>query len=539
MATVIRGYEDPPKKLLRYNGKPAIGIAISTLMGGNVVTMGEAVEKRLDELENLIPHGMELEVITLQSASVTKAINGFLVNLLEAVVIVVIVLLFTMGLRSGLIIGFILVLTIAATFVVMGKYQITLERISLGALIIALGMLVDNAIVVVDGMKVRMEKGMDGLEAAKEVVGQNSIPLLGATAVAVLAFASIGGMDNGTGEYCRSLYYVILISLSLSWLTAVTTTPLVTKLFVLPKKKKTKSNDGEGESDPYAGKFFQVYRSLLVKAIRFRWISVGVVVALFAAALFGFGYVESLFFPPSTAPQFLIEIQFREGMHISETQERVSEIEDYLGDYEDITNVSSAIGAGHMRFILTYSAPVEASTNYAAMLVTVNEYPAIDKMYHKIQNDLEGRYLDATVNVKKFALGPGAGGKIQLRIMGPDPIVLRQLAVKAKNIMNDDPGTKAVRDEWGDKVKTVRPQLADDRARRLGISRTMVAQSLQSNFTGTQTGVYREGIELIPIVARAPAGRADDRREHAGSANVQPDGRSDDSYSADRSRSRH
>ena len=189
--------------------------------------MGQAVEKRFYELLPQIPLGMDVAIISNQAESVVKAISGFVINLIEAVVIVIIVLLFFMGLRAGLIIGFILTLTIAATFVVMGYYEITLERISLGALIIALGMLVDNAIVVVDGMKVRMEQGMDGLQAAKEVVGQNAIPLLGATAVAILAFASIGGMNNNTGEFCRALFYVILISLSLSWLTAVTSTPLI------------------------------------------------------------------------------------------------------------------------------------------------------------------------------------------------------------------------------------------------------------------------------------------------------------------------
>ena len=232
VAEIRRDYVDPPQRLLRMNGRPALGLAISTVQGGNAVTMGNAVGDRIKELKNQIPLGMELEVISLQSATVTEAINAFVINLVEAVAIVIVVLLIFMGLRSGLIIGFILVLTISATFVVMGYYQITLERISLGALIIALGMLVDNAFVVVDGMKVKMEKGLDGLQAAKEVVAQNSTPLLGATAVAVLAFASIGGMENSTGEYCRSLYYVILISLSLSWLTAVTTTPLLSLIHI-------------------------------------------------------------------------------------------------------------------------------------------------------------------------------------------------------------------------------------------------------------------------------------------------------------------
>ncbi len=420
------GYVAPPGRILRYNGEPAIGIGISTIMGGNAVTVGNGVIKRIDELQDQIPLGMELSEIVMQSKSVTKAVNSFVINLLEAVVIVILILLFFMGLRAGLIIGFILVLTIAATFVVMGYYQITLERISLGALIIALGMLVDNAIVVVDGMKVRMEKGMEGMQAAKEVVGQNSIPLFGATVVAVLAFASIGGMDNQTGEYCRSLYSVILISLSLSWLTAVTVTPLITNQFVLSKKS---AQAGKEQKDPYGGKFYQLYRKVLFGAIKLRWFSFGFVVGMFGLSLYGFGFVSNQFFPASTAPQFLIECQFREGIHVKETEKGVVEMENYLRQYDNITNVASAVGGGHLRFILTYSVPVDAANQYACMLVSVADYKDINEIAPQIQSDLEEMFPDVTVNVKKFTLGPGEGGKIQMRINGPDPDVLRSLAL--------------------------------------------------------------------------------------------------------------
>jgi multidrug efflux pump subunit AcrB len=504
VATIRRGYEDPPSTLLRFNGRPALGLAISTAAGGNVVTMGDGVKARLAQLAAQVPVGMDLEVISLQSDTVTESINGFVVNLGEAVAIVVLVLLLAMGLRSGLIIGFILLLTIAATFLVMDYYAITLERISLGALIIALGMLVDNAIVIVDGMKVKMEQGVDGLTAARDVVGQNSIPLLGATAVAVLAFASIGGMDNSTGEYCRSLYYVILISLSLSWLTGVTATPLITSIFVLPKKKAGASGVNSVETDPYGGKLFQAYRLLLDTAIRRRWLTLSAVGLLFVAAMVGFGYLDNLFFPPSTRPQFLVEVQFKEGTHIRDTEAGVAQMEAYLHDREGVTDIASAIGAGHVRFLLTYSVPVDASRHYAAILVSVKEYAVINRILGLVQDDLDRMFPDATVNVKRFGLGPGEGGKIQLRINGPDPVVLRALAERAKEIIRSDPDTKAVRDEWGPKVKVIRPVLADARARRLGISRTMIAQELHANFTGTVTGLYREGIDLIPIVARAP-----------------------------------
>lgn len=533
VADIRRGYMEPPQNFLRFNGKAAVGIAVSTVQGGNVVTMGEAVKQRINELMPLIPVGMELNVIAMQSDAVTQAVNGFVMSLTESVAIVIIVLLIFMGLRSGLIIGFILILTIAATFLVMEYFNIALERVSLGALIIALGMLVDNAIVVVDGMKVRMEQGMEGRRAAVEVVGQNALPLLAATAVAVLAFASIGSMENATGEYCRSLYYVILISLSLSWLTAVTTTPLLTQQFLKEKKRKEKvakgpyngrfykvyrkimsqqflkgkkdKNRGKKEvKEPYTGRFYQIYRKFLISAIRFRWVTISVVTGLFILAVFGFGYLEDLFFPASNRPQLVVECQFREGIHIRETEKQVARMEEYLATLDGVTDIASAVGAGHPRFMLTYAAPVEADTNYCNILVSISDRGMIDSVYTRAQEGLERIMPDAVVNVKKFTLGPGEGGKIQLRINGPDPSVLRSLAEKALAIMADDPGAKAVRSEWGTPVKVVHPVIAEDRARRQGIDRPMVAQAVQANFSGVPVGVYREGVELIPIVARAP-----------------------------------
>ena len=505
VASINRDYQDPPGKILRFNGEPSIGIGISTIAGGNAVTLGEGVIDRLEQLEGQIPLGMEVDAISMQSESVTKAINGFIINLIEAVAIVVLVLLFAMGLRSGLIIGFILILTIAATFLIMGMQGITLERISLGALIIALGMLVDNAIVVVDGMKVQMEQGIDGFTAAKDVVAKNSTPLLGATAVAVLAFASIGTLSTSTGEYTQSLFFVILISLSLSWLTAVTTTPLITKQFILSKKSKKKSETNNEETkDPYAGKLFVLYRKGLVAAIKNKWITIGVVVVVFFLSMLGFGLLKSQFFPPSTSPMFIVEIQFREGMHITETNKKVEEIENYLHTIDGITDISSLVGGGHTRFILTYDTPIDASINYTSMLVSVTEYEIIDQIYVGVQEHIEEMFPDATVNVKKLNLGPATGGKLQFRIMGPDPNVLRSMSRTVKEIVMNDPESKALRDEWGARVKVIRPVLVDERARRLGIDRPLVGQTILSRFQGYQTGVYREGIELIPIVARAP-----------------------------------
>jgi len=340
------------------------------------------------------------------------------------------------------------------------------------------------------------------MQAAKEVVSQNSIPLLGATVVAVLAFASIGGMTNQTGEYTRSLYYVILISLSLSWLTAVTTTPLVTKAFILSKKARAGASGQP--ADPYGGKFYQLYRKALGVAIRFRWITIGAVIGMFAVAMVGFGYLDNLFFPPSTRPQFQVECHFREGTHIRETEKKVARIEKYLKKYDIVTDTAASIGGGHSRFLLTYDVPVDAANQYSSILVSVNDYEAMNGILNQVQTEVEVMFPDANINVKKFVLGPGAGGKIQLRINGPDPAVLRRLAEEVKSILRADSGAKSVRDEWGTPLKVIQPVLAEDRARKLGFSRPLIAQAIQSNFSGTTTGFYREGIEQIPIIARAP-----------------------------------
>ena len=252
VADVERGYVEPPRNVLQYDGHAAIGFGISATSGGNVVVMGEAIEARMHELAERIPLGVEFGVISLQSQAVTIAIDGFLISLIEAVVIVVVVLLVFMGLRSALIIGAVLALTILATFIFMSPWGVALERISLGALVIALGMLVDNAIVVVDGMLVRINKGQDGAEAARDVVAQQSLPLLGATAVAIMAFGAIGLSDDSTGEFCRSLFQVVFLSLGLSWLTGMTVTPLLCVMFLKPGKET-----GEEAKDPYGGFIFR------------------------------------------------------------------------------------------------------------------------------------------------------------------------------------------------------------------------------------------------------------------------------------------
>jgi multidrug efflux pump subunit AcrB len=502
VADIIRGYQEPPKTMLRYDGKPAVGLAISTVFGGNVVTMGDGLRKRFQKLESQSPIGIEGHVISLQSEAVTKAINGFLINLLEAVAIVIIVLLVFMGLRSGLIIGAILFVTIMGTFIFMKMGAVTLERISLGALVIALGMLVDNAIVVTDGIRVRMQQGVKGLDAAREVVGQTGVPLLGATFIAIAAFASIGTSQDSTGEYCRALFSVIFISLTLSWATAVTSTPLFCDKF-LKVGPGGKNEDPSLHKDPYGGKFYRIYGGLLEACLRLRWITMAVVVGLFVLAMIGFGSVKTSFFPDSTRPQFYIDLWFPEGTDIYETVRQVERAEKMLSERKEILHTASHIGGGSPRILLTYS-PEYNYRSFARVIIDVENYKIIQQLTQELQSDFEQKFPQAIVQVRMFVNGPSTGGKIQLRINGPDPAKLRELAARAEAIFLAEPDARAVRNEWREKVKVLRPQMAEAQARRAGIERPDLARAIEIAVEGTPTGVYREKDELLPIIARSP-----------------------------------
>ena len=499
IAVIKRGYQEPATNKLHMNGHRAIGIGVSTEKGGNVVTMGDGIKSRLDELESLTPLGMELEVIYMQSDMVTTAIDAFIINLLEAVVIVVVVLLLFMGLRSGLIIGFVLVLTIAATFIFMGPAGIALERISLGALIIALGMLVDNAIVIIDGMLVRINGGMDAEEAAREVTSQTSTPLLGATAVAIIAFAAIGLSPDSTGEFCRSLFIVIAISLSLSWVTAMTITPLLGIWFIKPAKKKP----GEVEKDPYDNALYRGYKGLLALCIRFRWVTVTAVLIAFGVSLYAFQFTGKTFFPASTTPKFRVDVFWPLGTHIDETEKRAAVIEKQLAEMEGVTGVATAIGQGPIRFILTFT-PEKTHSGYAQFLVDIDDYNNLARDISKAEKLIHEAAPDAIAFGRTFDLGPSKPGKIEARLVGADPNVLRDLEQQALAIFKADHDSKGSRGRWYERVKVIHPKLSEEQADAHGITTRMVAEALQAGFEGKAAGVYREQDEVIPVLFRAP-----------------------------------
>ena len=507
LMTITRDYQDPPSCIVRYNGKPAVCLGISTVKGGNVITMGKSIDKRMGELKSQTPVGIEVGIISHQASSVETAVNGFVENLLESVVIVIAVLLFTMGMRSGVLIGAILLLTVLATVMVMEQVGVIFERISLGAFIIALGMLVDNAIVVTEAVLVAADKGESRTKAAIDVVRQSLWPLLGATAIAVLSFAPVGASQDSTGEFCRSLFLVLMISLFLSWVFAVTVTPLLASKFL--KKKAPSDREDRPVKDPYAGPFYRAYKGLLGFCIVHRFLTWFVLLALLAGSLYGFTQVKQNFFPDSTRPQFMLHVWMPEGSSIHATEKRVNALSEAVGKLDGVKNITSMTGSGGLRFILTYS-PENNDSAYGILFVDVDDYRRIPDLIEKSEDIALGVAPDALVYGQKFVLGPGEAQRVQFRITGPDPKVLRSVAEDALAILRKDGGLKEIQSDWRNPVDLLVPDIAEDRARKLGVTRSDIACSLRQATEGMTVGCYLEGDESLPIVLRAPANERND-----------------------------
>ncbi|MBP6382102.1 MAG: efflux RND transporter permease subunit [Pseudomonadales bacterium] len=495
IASIRRDYTTPPAVLMRHDGRPAIGLGISNVAGGNVVAMGDAVKRRLAELEGQRPVGMELNVVSFQSDSVRAAVDGFVQNLVAAVAIVVLVLLLFMGMRSALIIGAVLVLIVAGTLIAMLADGIAMQRISLGALIIALGMLVDNAIVVTDGILVRMQRGEAAAPAAAAVVKATAWPLLGGTVVGILAFSAIGLSPTDMGEYAGSLFWVILYSMMLSWLFAITLTPLFCVALLRVEAKPAGAADG---------RVLRAYRGLLQATLAHRRASGMVLAGLLAVGVVAFGFVPPGFMPDSARPQFVVDLYLPQGTGIETTAEVVAQAGRRVRAREGVTHVTSFVGQGALRFMLTYS-PEDPNPAYGQLLVDVEHFGQIAGLIAGLQQELEQQFPNADIKAWKFMLGRGGGKKIEAAFRGPDPRVLRRLAEEAKGIMAADPEALAIQDDWRQQVPVVKPRFSVDAAQRAGVLPTEIAAALERNFSGQQIGVYREGEELIPIVARAPA----------------------------------
>ncbi|CAH7156401.1 Multidrug transporter AcrB [Vibrio chagasii] len=496
IANVTRGYQEPISQLMRFNGERAVGLGISNVAGGNVVEMGDAVKARIAELESQRPHGIELHEISIQSDSVRDSVADFINNLIAAVVIVFVVLLLFMGLRTGIVIGFVLVLTVAGTLIVMLIDDIAMQRISLGALIIALGMLVDNAIVVTDGVLTRLQKNpeADRQTVVNDIVNETKWPLLGGTVVGICAFSAIGLSPSNMGEYAGSLFWVILYSMLLSWVLAITVTPLLCHDFL--KVDKTKVTIGPGKVSFW-------YKGTLEWVLNNQKKSLGVVVLLFILGVKMFGHVPPGFMPESQREQFVIDVFMPQGTDIRTTENVLLDIERDVRSNDGVTNITSFIGSGGLRFMLTYS-PEAQNASYGQMLVDVDNFDVIAPLIAKLQIELNETYDEASINVWKFVLGPGGGKKIEAAFSGPDSAVLRELAEQAKRLMVETPELIAIQDNWRQQVPVVTPVYSSDKAQQFGLTTQELNQALEQSLVGKRVGVFREGNDLIPIVVRSP-----------------------------------
>lgn len=490
IATVSRGLKEPASTLLFRDGQPAIGIGVSNTLGGNVVNMGEAVKARMDALISQRPIGIDVVPISDQSQSVKVSVNDFVMNVALALAIVVGTLLIFMGLRSGILMGGILLVTVAGTLMGMYLYGLDMQRISLGALIIALGMLVDNAIVVVEGTLVRVQRGENAAEASRTIVEQTKWPLLGGTIVGLLAFSPIGLSPDNTGEYAGSLFWTISIALLFSWLVAIWLTPYYCTLLLKPGTAR------EGKENI----LLRWYRGVLARAIRVRYLTIAVVVALFASAIALFSFVPPGFFPSSTRAQFAIDYTLPQGTDITRTAADLHVIAEHVRGKDGVTGTNTMVGAGHLRFMLVYESETQNAA-YGQILVDVEAFDQIAPLRDELQTWVDAEFPEANGKVWQFVLGPGSGPKIEARFAGPDEVVLRQLAEEAKAIMADA-GAVAVKDDWREQVQVIRPVIDTENARRLGLTQGEISNALYTHLSGANLGLYREGDELRDIIMR-------------------------------------
>ncbi|RLK50991.1 multidrug efflux pump subunit AcrB [Alkalispirillum mobile] len=494
IAEVNRAPVTPPRPLMRYNGEPAVGIALSHQEGSNVVEMGRAVQQRLDELAPFTPAGMDIGVVAWQPQIVEDAVSGFIRNVLIALVIVLGVLCLFTGLRSGLMVGVALLLTVATTLVFMRVFGIDLHRASVGAMIISLGMMVDNAIVTADLMQVKIRRGVERLQAAREAVRESGLPLLGATLVGIFGFLAIFLAEDDTGEYVASLFQVVGISLLVSWVAAMTIVPLLGFLLFKP---------GGQTTEPYQSRFYQGYRQWLHAVLRHRPLVVVAVIATVVLAALGFRYVDQSFFPNADRDEVMLDYWLPEGARVEQVAEDLRGIEAHFKAMPEVEQVTSFIGEGPPRIVLAME-PELHNQSYGQLLIRLQSADQVEEIVRRGDEYLQQHFPQAEPRMRPFSLASVEKFKIEARFRGPDPAVLRELAEEAQAILRADPEAKYVRHDWRQPVKTLEPVIDQAAARRAGVTREAIGQALQRAEDGLTMGMYREGDDRLPIRLRRP-----------------------------------
>lgn len=494
IARISVDYETPVRNELRYDQKEAIGISISALSGTDITKIGKEVESTINRLRaEQLPAGIEINKIFFQPDRVNSALSSFVINLIESILIVVVLLMFTMGFRSGVILGISLLVTVLGSLFILNMFDGTLQRVSLAAFVLAMGMLVDNSIVILDGIQVDLQRKVGRRQALTAIGKKTAIPLLGATLIAILAFLPIFLSPDTAGIYVRDLFIVLAVSLMLSWVLALTLVPILADKLLKIKENKT-------EKDPHDNRYYRMLRSVLNWVLSHRIFSLSVGVALVVISLFCFRFLPQGFFPDMDYDQLYIEYKLNEGVNSHRTKSDLESIENYLLTHEDITHVTTSIGGTPSRYNLVRSI-ANPSLSYGELIVDYTSPKALIASIDEIQEYLNEHYPDAYIRLKRYNL-MYKKFPIEIAFSGPDPEVLRDLAKQATDIINNSEQLYMPTTDWEAKTPTLMIDYNQPIARSIGLSRQDVGLSVMTATDGIPTGTFYEGVESKNIYVK-------------------------------------
>lgn len=506
LARISRGYLDPPTNKMNTTAVACLGLSISMIEGGNVIRLGEGVKTLVERFPEIYPVGLDFHLDIFQPDLVKQKVDDFVTNLLQAVAIVMLVMVLSLGVRTGLVVAALIPASMLITLLIMQVFAIGLDQISIAALIIALGMLVDNAIVMSEAIMVQMAAGKERFQAAVDASQELRIPLLTSSLTTAAAFLPIILAESGLGEYCASLFQVVTIALLVSWSLSITMMPLVCMHLIKVKPSRAKEHFQSG--------FYRVYRGTLMVALKNRIVALGLVIAVFALALYGMTYVEKGFIPKNDSPRLLAELDLPLGTAIGVTEAAVSKFERFLQenlmvegktDGEGFLGWTTYLGSkGGPRYRLPYE-PQSKGAEHVSMILSATSRDFINRTIPLLEEYCAEQFPSMTTTWQAEALG-GVGGKpVQLRLSGKDIHTLFELAEAVKKQLRETPGAKNIEDDWGPRTKKLMVAINQARARRAGVTSQDVAVSLQSGLSGFATTEYREGEQVIPIVLRSVA----------------------------------
>lgn len=496
IATITRGYEDPPSALFRFNGEPAIGLAIGMKQGSNLLEFGAAVEKKIAQLSNELPVGVDVHLVSDQPKVVEEAVSGFTRALFEAVAIVLIVSFVSLGLRAGLVVALSIPLTLGITFVFMYYDDISLQRVSLGALIIALGLLVDDAMIAVEMMVARLEAGDTLRKAATYVYTSTAFPMLTGTLVTVAGFIPIGLNNSAAGEFTFSLFVVIAISLVVSWVVAVVFTPLL-GVTILPKSMKKHHEE--------KGRFARLFERILDVCMRWKWTTIAATVLVFFVSVFGMRFVQEQFFPSSDRPELVIDWALPQNASIAETNAQIARLEEEkLKGNPDIERWSSYVGEGAVRFLLSFDVQ-PPSPAFGQTVIVSKDLEARDRLRADLQAYLRETFPGTDALVKLLDIGPPVGRPIQYRVSGPDIQEVRQQALAFGELIGRNDRLGDIVYDWNEPARVVKVDVLQDKARQLGVTSQDISSALNGVVGGTTVTQIRDDVYLIDVIGRARA----------------------------------